>query len=130
MSQQPSPASPTDTSEKIEFGGINLLIGIVIGLALQLGWWALLDRLQLRTMDSSNNSFLTQLLVLLGQPYRVSLLGGAILGAVANLKGTSRRSIIGKSARWGFGFAIAFYLFRCCATSASNCSWTVIREYC
>jgi hypothetical protein len=111
MSEQPSPVSSTDTAKKAEFGGINLLIGFVIGAALQFGWWALLDRLELRNTQSGNTDFLTQVLAVIGQANWPGFLIGATLGATSNSASVPIRSVIGKSIRWALGFSLAFYCF-------------------
>ncbi len=109
MSEQPSPTSPTDTSEKAEFGGINLLIGFVIGAAWQFGWWTLIDRMQLQSIKPSNTGFLAQLLVVIDQSRSTGFLLGAVLGATSNPANKPVRSVIGKSIRWAIGFSLAFY---------------------
>jgi hypothetical protein len=108
MSEQPSPTSPTDTSEKAEFGGINLLIGFVIGAALQFGWWALLDRLQLRNIDPGSDSFLMQLLAVIGKSHTAGFIIGAMVGATNNSASAPIRSVIWKSTCWALGFGVAF----------------------
>jgi hypothetical protein len=109
MSEQPSPTSPTDTSEKAEFGGINLLIGFVIGAALQFGWWALLDRLQLRNIDPGSDSFLMQLLTVIGKSHTTGFIIGAMLGATNNSASAPIRSVIWKAICWALGFALAYF---------------------
>jgi hypothetical protein len=106
MSEQPSPTSPIDTTEKAEFGGINLLIGFVIGTALQFGWWALIDRLQAGV--TGNIGFLTQLLVVLDRSSVVGFLLGAVWGATNNPANKPILSVIWKSTRWALGFGVAF----------------------
>jgi hypothetical protein len=107
MSEQPSPTSPTDTSEKAEFGGINLLVGIVIGAALQFGWWALIDQLQLGIADSTG--FLAQIAAVIDRSNTVGFLLGAAWGAASNPASAPIRSVVGKSVRWAFGFALAYF---------------------
>jgi hypothetical protein len=109
MSEQPSPTSPTDTSEKVEFGGINLVIGFVIGTALQFGWWALLDRLQLRNILSDNTNFLTQVLAVIGQANWPGFLLGATTGAATSPTTTPVRRVVSRAIMWACGFALAFY---------------------
>lgn len=106
MSEQPSPTSLTDTTEKAEFGGIHLLIGFVIGAALLVGWWALIDWLQARLADSSG--FLVQLVAVLDRANATGLLFGAVWGATNNPANKPIRAVIGKSIRWAIGFSLAF----------------------
>jgi predicted branched-subunit amino acid permease len=109
MSEQQSPTSPTDTSEKVEFGGINLLIGLVIGFVLQFGWWALLDQLPLLAVDLGNDGFLAQLLAVLRQSHTAGFIVGAMLGATNTSASLPIRSVIWESIRWAIGFTLAFY---------------------
>jgi hypothetical protein len=106
MSEQQSPTSPTDTSEKAEFGGINLLIGIVIGAVSLIGWWAIIDWLQARLVDSTG--FLAQLVAVLDRSNAYGFLLGATWGATNNPAHKPIRAVIGKSIRWALGFGLAF----------------------
>jgi hypothetical protein len=106
MSEQSSPTSPTDTAEKAEFGGINLLIGIVIGAVLLIGWWALIDWLQAGLADSTG--FLAQLVAVLDRSNAYGFLLGATWGATNNPAHKPIRAVIGKSIRWALGFGLAF----------------------
>jgi hypothetical protein len=107
MSEPPSPTSPTDTSEKVEFGGTHLLIGFVIGAALQFGWWILIDRLQAGV--AGNTGFLAQILAALDRSSTVSFLFGGIGGAISNPAGAPIRSVIWKSIRWAVGFSLVLF---------------------
>jgi hypothetical protein len=109
MSEQQPSTSPTDTSEKAEFGGINLLIGFVIGAVLQFGWWALIDRLQLRSLAPGNIVFLAQILAVIDQSRSTGLLLGAVLGATNNSAHVPIRFVIWKSIRWAIGFSLVLY---------------------
>lgn len=106
MSEQPSPANPPDTFEKAEFGGIHLLIGFVIGAALLVGWWALIDRLQARLAGSTG--FLAQLVAVLDRSNAYGFLLGAVWGATNIPANKPIRAVIWKSIRWALGFGLAF----------------------
>jgi hypothetical protein len=106
MSEQSSSTSSPDTVEEAEFGGINLLIGFVIGAALLLGWWALIDWLQARLADSTG--FLAQLVAVLDRSNAYGFLLGATWGATNNPAHSPIRAVIGKSIRWALGFGLAF----------------------
>jgi hypothetical protein len=106
MSEQSSSTSSPDTVEEAEFGGINLLIGFVIGAALLLGWWALIDWLQARLADSTG--FLAQLVAVLDRSNAYGFLLGATWGATNNPGSRPLRAVIGKSIRWALGFGAAF----------------------
>ncbi len=109
MSEQSSPTNSTDNSKKIEFGGINVLIGLVIGTALQFGWWALIDRLSLRTVVPSNAGFLAQLLTMIDQSRTAGFLLGALTGASTTPVNAPIRLAVSRIIKWAFGFALAFY---------------------
>lgn len=106
MSEHPSPTRPTDAAEEAEFGGINWLIGLVIGAALLIGWWALIDWLQARLADSTG--FLAQFVAMLDRSNAYGFLFGATWGATNNPAHKPIRAVIGKSIRWALGFALAF----------------------
>ncbi len=76
---------------------------------MQFGWWALLDRLQLRNIQSGNADFLTQALAVIGQASWPGFLLGAVLGATSNPANKPIRPVIWKSIRWAIGFSLAFY---------------------
>jgi hypothetical protein len=81
----------------------------VIGAALQFGWWALLDRLSLRNIQSANSDFLTQVLTVIGQASWPGFLLGATAGATTSLPATPVRRVVIRSILWACGFALVFY---------------------